>query len=375
MFWCAGGIDLNAPQLDRVFLLFAGAVLLGLSLSGRDQGAFVGWYAVLIAISERLSRIPFLDGSDVLRATDEAISNLLRGIDPYSVPLLSTIPPGSPLVYPPGEFFWYLPAHVFFGDLTRVDTWAGVLLTGAIAITGLRAGWDKVVLPAMLYATWGVGAFRGVDGSNDVSAAFMVVLGLALLVFADRDTRFGRVCFVLSAIALGWAVAFKQFAVVLLPLVVRHLAVAGRDWRRYGLISLATIAAFVLPFFVWDPGAFVSAQVATLTFHQEVWGANVLAVLQQYRDVTDLLPVFFAAEIGVTLVALGFALRSRIPTIGVATLAGSGLILIALLLAKWTTQPYFAYLGGVAAMGLALVDRDARTSLTTVADPQIPQQT
>ncbi len=370
MFWCAGGIDLNAPQLDRVFMLIAGAVLLGLSLSGRDQGAFVGWYAVLIAISERLSRIPFLDGSDVLRATDEAISNLLHGLNPYTVPLVSTIPPGSPLVYPPGEFFWYLPAHVFVGDLTRVDTWAGVLLTAAIAITGLRAGWDKVALPAMLYATWGVGAFRGVDGSNDISASFMVVLGLALLVFADRDTRFGRICFVLSAIALGWAVAFKQFAVVLLPLVVRHLAVAGRDWRRFGLISLATIAAFVLPFFVWDPGAFLSAQVATLTFHQEVWGANVLAVLHEYRDVDDLLPVFFAAEIVVTLVALGLALRSRIPTIGVATLAGSGVILIALLLAKWTTQPYYAYLGGVAAMGLALVDRDARPSATAAAHPQ-----
>jgi len=35
-------------------------------------------------------------------------------------------------------------------------------------------------------------------------------------------------------------------------------------------------------------------------------------------------------------------------------------ILVALLLARWTTQPYYAYLGGVAAMALALVDRDAR---------------
>ena len=370
LFWCAGGIDLNAPQVDRVLLLVAGAVLLGLSLSGRSVGPAVAAYAVFIAYSERLSRIPFLDGSDVLRATDEAIGNLLHGLDPYTVPLASTIPPGSPLVYPPGELVWYLPAHVFIGDLSRVDTWAGVVLTAAIAITGLRAGWDKVVLPAMLYATWGVGAFRGVDGSNDISAAFMVVLGLALLVFADRDTRFGRVCFVLSAIALGWAVAFKQFAVVLLPLVVRHLAVAGRDWRRYGLISLVTIAVFVLPFLVWDPEAFVTAQLATLTFHQEVWGANLLAVLHEYRDVTDLLPLFFAAEIIVTLGALGLALRLRIPTIGVATLAGSGVILIALLLAKWTTQPYFAYLGGVAAMGLALADRDARPSPTTAAHPQ-----
>lgn len=370
LFWCAGGIDLNAPQLDRVVALIMGAVLLGLSLRGRDVGAIVAAYAVFIAYSERLSRIPFLDGSDVLRATQEAIVNLLQGLNPYSVPLTSTIPPGAPLVYPPGELLWYLPAHLWIGDLTRVDTWAGILTTAAIAITGLRAGWDRVALPAMLYATWGIGAFRAIDGSNDVSAAFMAVLGLALLVFADRDTLLGQVCFVLSAIALGWAVAFKQFAVVLLPLVVRHLAVAGRDWRRYGLISLATIAVFVLPFLVWDPGAFVSQQVATVTFHTEVWGANLPALLQQYLDVTDLLPLFFAAEIIVTLGALGFAVRARISTIGVASLAGCGVILIALLLAKWTTQPYYAYLGGLAAMGLALVDRDARASATTTAHPQ-----
>jgi hypothetical protein len=361
LFWCVGGIDLNAPGLDRMAALIVGAVLLAVGLRGRDVGALTALYAVFIAVSERLSRTPFLDGSDVLRATQEAIGNLLRGMNPYAVPLTSTIPPGSPLVYPPGELAWYLPAHLLFGDITRVDTWAGILTTAAIAVVGLRAGWDRVVLPAMLYATWGIGAFRAIDGSNDVSAAFMVVLGLALLAFADRGTRTGRVCFVLSAIALGWAVAFKQFAIVVLPLVVRHLGVAGRDWRRYLLISLGTVAVFVLPFLLWDPRAFLGQQVATLTFHTEVWGANLPSLLQQYIDVTALLPLFFLAEIVVTIAALGLALRARIPTIGVAALAGCGVILIALLLARWTTQPYYAYLGGVAAMGVALIDRDART--------------
>jgi uncharacterized membrane protein len=212
----------------------------------------------------------------------------------------------------------------------------------------------------MLYATWGIGAFRAIDGSNDVSAAFMVVLALAVLVFADRDTRAGRIAFVVSAIAFGWAVAFKQFAIVILPLVLRHLAVAGRDWRRYGAISLVTIAVFVLPFLFWAPDAFISQQLATLTFHTEVWGANLLNLLQQYTDVTDWPPFFFAAEILVTLGSLALFLRARLPTLGAATFAGCAVILTALLLARWTTQPYYAYLGGVAAMALALVDRDAR---------------
>ena len=360
LFWCVGGIELNAPQLDRVFLFIAGAVLLGLTLRGHDQGPFIVWYAFLIGASDRFSRIPLLNGSDVLRATQEALVNLLHGLNPYTVPLTSTIPPGSPLVYPPGELFWYLPAHLFFGDITRVDTVAGILTTAAIGIVGLRAGWDRVALPAMLYATWGIGAFRAVDGSNDVSAAFMVVLALAILVFADRDTRFGKVAFVVSAIAFGWAVAFKQFAVVILPLVLRHLAVAGRDWRRYGAISLATIAVFVVPFLLWAPGAFLSQQLATLTFHTDVWGANLLALLQEYTDVTGWLPFFFAAEILVTLGILALFIRARLATLGIATFAGCAVILSALLLARWTTQPYYAYLGGVAAMALALVDRDAQ---------------
>jgi hypothetical protein len=360
LFWCVGGIELNAPQLDRVFLLIAGAVLLGLSLRGRDQGPFIAWYAFLIGTSERLSRFPILDGSDVLRATQEAITNLLQGMNPYTVPLTSTIPPGSPLVYPPGELLWYLPAHLWFGDITRVDTVAGILLTAAIGVAGLRAGWDRVALPAMLYATWGIGAFRAIDGSNDVSASFLVVLALAILVFADRDTRFGRIAFVVSAITFGWAVAFKQFAVVILPLVVRHLAVAGRDWRRYAIVSLAMVAVLVLPFLVWDPRAFLEAQISILTFHTEVWGANVLALLKQYTDVTGWLPFFFGAEILVTLGTFAVLLRARLPTIGAATVGGCGVILIALLLARWTTQPYYAYLGGVTAMALALIDRDAR---------------
>ena len=78
LFWCVGGIDLNAPQLDRVVLLIAGVALLGLSLRGNDEGPFICWYAFLIGTSERLSRAPLLDGSDVLRATQEALRTHLK---------------------------------------------------------------------------------------------------------------------------------------------------------------------------------------------------------------------------------------------------------------------------------------------------------
>src|SRR5205823_1364669 len=83
---------------------------------------------------------------------------------------------------------------------------------------------------AMLYASWGAAGFHAIDGSNDVSASFVLVLALALAVFA-APSRGGRFAFFASALVFGWAMAFKQFAVLALPPLLRHLAVAGASWR------------------------------------------------------------------------------------------------------------------------------------------------
>ncbi len=361
LLWCVAGIDIDTPQADRFALLLVGVALLAVSLTRRLPGGWVGAYAVLIATSDRLVRQPF-SGSDVLRATQEAIQTFLGGANPYTHVMTNTDPVGSPFVYPPGEFLFYLPAQVIAGDITRVDTVAGIgiLTVVAIVLTGIRVGWERVTLPAMLYASWGISGYRGTDGSNDVSAAFLVVLALALLAFGDERRRSGRIAFILSAIALGWAGAFKQFALLVAPLVIRHLAVAGRDWRRYALVAAVTFAAFVLPFLVWSPGAFLTQQLQALTFHRNIWGTNILSFAAQFGDVRAVVPLFFVAEILVTLVVFALLVRARLPTIGLAALGGTFVVLITLLLARWTTQPYYIYLGAIAAIGLALVDVSAR---------------
>lgn len=361
LFWCVAGIDLAAPQIERVVLLITGAVLLWSTLRGASTALLCGVYAVLIAVSERAGREVIVGGSDVLRATSEALDALLAGENPYTHVMASTVPPGSPFVYPPGEFLFYLPAKLLWGDITRVDTWAGVAIVALLLVAGFRAGFDAVALPAMLYAVWGASAFHAVDGSNDVSASFVLVLALVVLVFA-APTRAGGVAFIASAVAFGWALAFKQFALLALPPVLRHLAVSDAGWRRYGIVSVGTAAALTLPFLVLDPGAFVSQQVAALTFHQEVWGANLPAALARFGDPTALLPAFFVAEILVTALVLAAAVRWPIPTLGAAALAGAGAILVPLLLARWTTQPYYVYVGAVAACGVALLNFRIRSS-------------
>jgi hypothetical protein len=362
LFWCVEGIDVNAPQLDRVVLLLAGLGLAWAAL--RDVPLVAGataYYAVLVAASERLHREPLQSGSDVMRATKESLDVVFAGGNPYTHVLQSTVPVGSPFVYPPGELAWYAGPYVLFGDITRVDTWAGIAIVAAIAVAGFRVGMGSVALPAMLYASWGVGGFRAVDGQNDVSGSLLVVVALVALVFADHDGRWSRVAFVLSAVFFGWAIAFKQFAVLVLPPVVRYVAVRRGDWKRYALIVSGVVAAFVTPFFVQDPGAFVEKQIAALTFHDEIWGANILHTLSQYGDVTMLVPMFMVLSLAGTLGLAVLVMRWDIPTLGAAVLAGAGIVMIPLLLARWTTQPYYVYLGAIAACGVALLTSRIRT--------------
>ncbi len=213
----------------------------------------------------------------------------------------------------------------------------------------------RVALPAMLYASWGAAGFRALDGQNDVSGSLLVVLALVALVFAEREGRWSGVALVVSAVLFGWAIAFKQFAVLVLPPVVRYIAVRGAGWRRYALIVLGVMAAFVLPFFLRDPGAFVDKQIAALTFHEEIWGANILNTFAQHGDPAPLVPLFTAMALLGTLGLVALVARWRVPTLGAAALAGAGIVMVPLLLARWTTQPYYVYVGAIAACGVALL--------------------
>jgi uncharacterized membrane protein len=161
---------------------------------------------------------------------------------------------------------------------------------------------------------------------------------------------------VASAVLFGWAIAFKQFSLLVLPPVARHLAVSGANWRRYVAVALGVAAAFVLPFFVRDPGAFLNDQVAAISFHQEIWGTNLLHTLQQFGDVQALAPLFTWIEVfGTIALVVLVATRWYAPTLGASVLVGAGIVLVPLLFAKWTTQPYYAYIGGLVVCGLALL--------------------
>lgn len=360
IMWSVGAVDLSAPSIERLGLLLIGLAIGAAGVAGRDVGLAACLYAVAVGGVERLQRDLLVNGSDVLRATAEAIDVLMSGADPYDHLMLSTDPIGSPFVYPPGEFLFYLLPYRGGVEIGRVETWTGILTIAALAVAGARAGAGRASLVAMLYAVWGIAAFRTTDGGNDVSAALLVVVGLVALAFASLEGTRGRVAFVVSAVSLGWALAFKQFAVLIWPLVLRHLAVAGAPWRRYLAISGGAATALTLPFFLWAPGPFLAQQWQALTFHDEVWGLDLLNALAQARRVDDLVGLFFALEVLGTAALVALALRARIRTIGAAALVGAGILVVPLLLARWSTQSYFVYAATIAAAGIVLIDTEAK---------------
>ena len=376
LFWAIEGIDVNDPQVERIGILICAIVLGWIALRGSAWAAgFTSYLAILVAISERLRREPLIDGSDVLRATTESLIVVSKGGNPYASCLQSTVPACSPFVYPPGELAWYAVPQWLFGDITRVDTWAGVLIVVALVIVGLRVGFEAVALPAMLYAAWGIAGYRAIDGSNDVSASALVVFACVALIFAmppdGRPTaragtsriRASDLVFLLSAALFGWAIAFKQFSLLLLPPVARWLTLRDARWRRYVLVALGVTAAFCLPFFVRDPLAFFDDQLKALTFHEEIWGTNLLNTLKRFGDPQALVPMFALIEtIGTLALVVIASWRWRPSSLGVAVLAGAGIVMFALLFAKWTTQPYYAYVGGLVACGLALLSQTAPVS-------------
>lgn len=362
IMWSIGAIDLSAPSVERMGLLLVGIGLVVTGALGRGIGLGAGLYAVAVGGVERLQRDLLEQGSDVLRATAEAIDVLMSGGNPYDHVMLSTEPIGSPFVYPPGEFLFYLLPYRGGMEIGRVETWAGILTIAALVVAGARVGSGRAALVAMLYATWGIAAFRTTDGGNDVAAALLVTVGFVALAFASLPHPRGRIAFIVSAVALGWALAFKQFAVLVWPLVLRHLATVRAPWQRYLAISGGVAAAMTLPFLLWSPGAFLSQQLAALTFHDQIWGANLLHALAQWWPMEGVAGAFFALELLGTAALVALALRARVATIGAAALIGAAILVVPMLLARWTTQSYLVYAATVAAAGILLIDAPAEVT-------------
>jgi hypothetical protein len=198
---------------------------------------------------------------------------VLRGIDPYgadygqaglaAAPWAESFP--SPalhhLVTWPGQFLFPLPLQ---------------------ALTKLVFGWwdERVFLLISAAAVWLLlGAlFPGIPGRMAAIAFFLVPGHSLLAVLGDNDLPVVALLltallmaqhrrFLLMGLLLGGAIATKQHALLAVPLIVVWAGVRGADARtiaRAAVAGTAVVAAFLLPFVLWDAGAFIRDTVVFL---------------------------------------------------------------------------------------------------------------
>jgi hypothetical protein len=198
---------------------------------------------------------------------------LLHGIDPYgadyaraglaAAPWAESFP--SPalhhLVTWPGQFLFPLPIQ---------------------AVSRLVFGWwdERVFLLLAAVAIWlMLGAlFPGIPGRMAAVALFLVPGHSLLAVLGDNDLPVVAILlaallaaqsrrFLLMGLLLGCAIATKQHALLAVPLIVVWATVRGADVRttaRSAVVGNAVVAAFLLPFVIWDATAFVRDTIVFL---------------------------------------------------------------------------------------------------------------
>ncbi len=295
--------------------------------------------------------------SDVMQTTNEALTVLGSGGNPYTHVYMMTNPPGEPFGYPPGELAFYGLAHAFHLNIFRVDMLAGIIALGLIASLAPVIG-DGLAALAMMPLAGSVDlVFHSTDGSNDTAASFLALIGIVALVWSfDQRGRMGQALWWTSAVAFGWVVAFKEYALPIAVFVAlfvwRSDARRARSWIT---VMVATTALFVLPFFAWNPVAFVSNVGGALLLHPNIWGRNVWHDLLSLEPgevaIAPLIPFIMFAAFAAAAIVLW---RRPAQNLGAGFLQGCALVALTFVLARWTTTVYYVFLAPLVMTGIAL---------------------
>jgi hypothetical protein len=354
------GIGGDYEHPDPVHFAALTAALAGLAaVFGRRAWAGPGILlaALALGVYQRMT-IGYHPGSDVMTTTSEALVVLSGGSDPYAHTYAMTNPPGGPLAYPPGELVFYGLAHLLGADIFRVDRMCSIVNLGIIAYLAPLVGDGLAALAVGTLAVSGDLVFHAIDGSNDSSASLLMLTGVAALAWSGAVRgRASTILWFAAAVAFGWTVAFKEYAAPLALFVALFLwredAARARPWIA---TMVGTTAAFVLPFFLWNPLAFVRNVGGEMIAHTNVWGRNVWSdvlslAVPQLDAITPAIPLVMAVVAVTVVVALW---RRPAGSLGVALLQGCAVLATVLLLARWTTSVYYIFLAPLTVVGVVL---------------------
>jgi hypothetical protein len=264
---------------------------------------------VLFAVGIELRYAEFgLGVSDVAETTRTAINAMLSGANPY---LVSNTPGVAPFPYGPLTLLWYLPMR----DPRFVDFVVSIALLALLAVRGRPLG-------LALWATAPLTVHLASDGSNDHSAALLLLVAIVVL---ERWPRVG-------AALVGVTAGFKIYALAWLPPI---LAWAGVAALISGLVAF--VAVWLPAAILWGPtnilAAFQAAESVHKTPYYSLGETLARAKFIVVRSTFDTFRLIAGA--GTALALSPFARSHR----GVVV-AGIAIYLVTLYSGFWSTAAY-----------------------------------
>jgi len=154
--------------------------------------------------------------------------------------------------YPPLSLLLVTPGQLLAGDPRFVHLAALGLAALGMAYAGRGSRTAVAAALLFLFAPW---TFFLVAGSWTEPLVILAVTGVT--VAAMRAPW-------LLGVAVGIAIATKQYLLLAVPLAMILLAASGRDRWRIGWQSVGVAALTIIPFLVWDPGAFTWSTLGSL---------------------------------------------------------------------------------------------------------------
>jgi hypothetical protein len=154
-------------------------------------------------------------------------------------------------------------------------------LAGLAAALAFRAPLSWRLVGAALLVCNPIAVRSAWFGQNDAPSLLLTVLAFALV----TRRRFGW-----AVASLAGAVLLKQFALVAAPFLALMLVHAGAtrtELKRAAAIFAGVLAAAILPFLLWDPGAFYDDTVRYGAGTYRIVGYGLSAILVRLGIVDD----------------------------------------------------------------------------------------
>jgi hypothetical protein len=176
-------VTTDFEHVNAVSILIAlGALLLGAAVFFRGVPLWlVPAFAVVAGVALRLTTAAY-EGSDVTRATAEALHTIALHANPYLHFYTTTDPAGQPFPYMPGELALYAVQQAIGGSLAAHDRWWSILALFGIAGLAPACGVGRTALATAFLAISSTNVLIAVDGSNDTGLLFLLVAAVVALV-------------------------------------------------------------------------------------------------------------------------------------------------------------------------------------------------